>query len=73
MLGTRNGCARCAGTGTALGNGGVTSVRKAATNAPAKSPTPEVNRCLEDRQFCTLGTNSALQLKLYAPLWFWQR
>ena len=36
------------GTETAFGNGGATSVRKAATNAPAKSPTPEVMRCLEN-------------------------
>ena len=50
-------------TGTAFGNGGATSVRTEATNAPAKSPTPEVKRCLEDRQFCTLGTNSALQFR----------
>ena len=70
---TREWCAWCVGTGTAFGNGGATSVGKAATNAPAKSPTPEVKRCLEDRQFCTLGTNSALQLKLCAPFWFWQR
>ena len=66
MLGTRNGCARCVGPGTPLGNGGVTSVRKAATNAPAKSPTPEVNRCLEDRQVFILCTYSACSAQLFS-------